>query len=41
MYAYLVEQEESHRTILQGEYDYLSGTGYWFDVREFDLEAPG
>jgi rubrerythrin len=41
MYAYLVEQEESHRTILQGEYDYLSGTGYWFDMREFDLEAPG
>lgn len=41
MYAYLVEQEEGHRTILQGEYDYLTRTGFWFDVREFDLEAPG
>jgi rubrerythrin len=41
MYAYLVEQEKGHRTILQGEYDYLTGTGFWFDVREFDLEAPG
>ena len=41
MYGYLVEQEKGHRTILQGEYDYLTGTGFWFDVREFDLEAPG
>jgi rubrerythrin len=39
MYAYLIEQEEGHRTILQGEYDYLTNTGFWFDVREFDLEA--
>jgi rubrerythrin len=41
MVAYLIEQEQGHRTILQGEYDYLTGTGFWFDVREFDLEAPG
>jgi rubrerythrin len=41
MYAYLVEQEEGHRVILQGEYDYLTHTGFWFDVREFDLEAAG
>jgi len=40
MYAYLIEQEEGHRTILQGEYDYLTNTGFWFDVREFDLESP-
>jgi rubrerythrin len=39
MYAYLIEQEEGHRIILQGEYDYLTNTGFWFDVREFDLEA--
>lgn len=39
MYAYLIEQEEGHRTILQGEYDYLTGTGFWFDVSEFNLEA--
>jgi rubrerythrin len=41
MYAYLVEQEEGHRTILQGEYDYLNRTGFWFDIQEFDLEAAG
>ncbi len=41
MYAYLVEQEEGHRTILQGEYDYLTGTGFWFDFQEFDLQAVG
>lgn len=41
MYVYLVEQEKGHRTILQGEYDYLTQTGFWFDVREFDLESAG
>ncbi len=38
MYAYLIEQEQGHRTILQGELDYLTGTGFWFDVQEFNLE---
>jgi len=41
MYAYLVEQEEGHRMILQGEYDYLAGTGFWFDFGEFDLSSAG
>jgi rubrerythrin len=41
MYAYLIEQEEGHRTILQGEYDFLTQTGFWFDIQEFDLEAAG
>lgn len=40
-YEYLVQQEEGHRTILQGEYDHLTHTGFWFDVREFDLESMG
>ena len=39
MYAYLVKQEEAHRTILGGEYDYLTGTGFWFDIQEFNLEG--
>ena len=39
LYGYLVEQEEGHRTILQGEYDHLTHTGFWFDWREFDLES--
>ena len=41
MYAYLIGQEEGHRMILQGEYDYLTNTGFWFDVREFGLETAG
>lgn len=39
MYAFLLEQEEGHRTILEGEYNYLTHTGFWFDLREFNLEA--
>ncbi len=39
MYTYLIDQEETHRTILQGEYDYLAGTGFWFDIPEFDLNG--
>ena len=41
LYEYLVQQEEGHRTILQGEYDQLTHTGFWFDLREFDLESMG
>jgi rubrerythrin len=41
MYAYLVSQEEAHRKILKGEYDYLTGTGFWFDTQEFNLEGAG
>jgi len=41
MYAYLIEQEEGHRTILEGEYDYLNRTGFWFDFQEFSLEGAG
>jgi rubrerythrin len=39
MYAYLVSQEKGHRRILEGEYDYLTGTGFWFDIQEFNLEG--
>jgi rubrerythrin len=41
LYEFLIEQEEGHRTILQGEYDYLTHSGFWFDMREFNLEAMG
>ncbi len=40
MYEFLIEQEEAHRTILQGEYDYLTNTGHWFGFQEFTLEGP-
>ncbi len=39
VYRFLIGEEEGHRTILQGEYDYLTNTGFWFDLREFDLES--
>jgi rubrerythrin len=39
LYSHLVEQEESHLAILQGELDYLRGTGFWFDIFEVDLEG--
>ena len=41
LFLLLVQQEEGHRTILEGEYDYLTHTGFWFDQPEFDLEAMG
>ena len=33
-----VEIEEGHTSIVRAELDLVSRTGYWFDVREFDLE---
>jgi rubrerythrin len=36
-----VEIEEGHRAIVQAEIDYLTGSGFYFDFREFDLEAGG
>jgi rubrerythrin len=41
MYDYLIQQENGHRTILQGEYDYLNRTGFWFGFQEFNLEGMG
>jgi rubrerythrin len=34
-----VEIEDGHLTIVQAELDNLMGLGYWFDYKEFDLEA--
>lgn len=39
LFARFLEIEEGHRAIVQAEIDSLNGTGYWFDIREFDLEA--
>lgn len=35
----LKEVEESHFDLIQTEIDSLTGTGFWFGVPEFDLEA--
>lgn len=33
-----VEIEDGHTSIVRAQLDLVSRTGYWFDVREFDLE---
>jgi rubrerythrin len=35
----LKEVEESHFELIQAEIDSLSGTGFWFGIPEFNLEA--
>jgi rubrerythrin len=39
LFAQFVQIEEGHKAIVQAEIDAVQGTGYWFDFREFDLEA--
>lgn len=38
MFSRFVEIEEDHLAIVQAEIDYLTKTGYWFDMKEFDME---
>jgi rubrerythrin len=38
LFARFVEIEQGHLAIVQAEIDYLSRTGYWFDIKEFDME---
>ena len=39
LFARFVEIEEGHLAMVQAELDYVSGPGYWFDFREFDLSG--
>lgn len=39
MFARFLEIEEGHVAIVAAELDNVRGLGFWFDVREFDLEA--
>ncbi|MDJ0985878.1 MAG: ferritin family protein [Desulfobacterales bacterium] len=38
MFARFLEMEINHIRTLEFELDYISKTGYWFDVKEFDME---
>lgn len=38
LFARFLEIEEGHLAIVQAEIDYVSGSGFWFDVAEFSLE---
>ncbi len=39
LFARFLEIEEGHLALVQAQIDQVSGTGYWFDVREFNLEG--
>lgn len=39
LFARFVEIEDGHLDIVQAQLDMANGTGYWFDVREFNLEG--
>ena len=38
IFSRFVEIEEGHLAIVQAEIDYLTKTGYWLDIKEFDME---
>lgn len=38
MFARFLQIENGHIEIVQAELDYISRTGYWFDIKEFDME---
>ena len=39
MYRELVDVERAHYSLLQAQIDYITKTGYWFDIPEFRLEV--
>ena len=38
LFERFLEIEKNHIKTVQFELDYLSKTGYWFDIKEFDME---
>lgn len=38
MFSRFLEIENEHIEIVQAELDFVSRTGYWFDIKEFDME---
>ncbi len=41
MFKRFLEIEEGHLALVQAEIDSITGTGFWFDFQEFNLEAEG
>ena len=39
MFERFLEIEQGHAAIVAAEIDSVTGLGFWFDTREFDLEA--
>jgi rubrerythrin len=38
LFEHFLEIEENHIKTVQYELDFISGTGYWFNIKEFDME---
>jgi len=38
LFKHFIEIEENHIKTVQYELDFISGTGYWFNIKEFDME---
>lgn len=41
MFERLATMERSHAELIQAQIDYITGTGYWFGIREFSSEVEG
>jgi rubrerythrin len=39
MFGRFLEIEQGHQAIVAAELDAVQGLGFWFDLKEFDLEA--
>ncbi len=39
MFARFLEIEEGHIDVVQAQLDYLGGSGYWLEFKEFDMEG--
>ena len=39
LFARFIEIEEGHEAMVQAQIDLVSGTGFWFDCFEMNLEA--
>ncbi len=39
MFARFLEIERGHLALVRAQIDELTGTGYWFDIQEFNLEG--
>jgi hypothetical protein len=39
LFARFLEIEEGHMAVVQAEIDNVNQLGFWFDLKEFDLEA--
>lgn len=39
LFVQFLEIENAHIDLVQAQLDYITGTGYWFDMKEFDMSG--